>query len=322
MTDSKVFAGIDIGGSSVKFGLFDSTGNILYKERRPTMAEKGAWPLMHMVTNIAERLMYFAAEEDYDVSHLGVGTPGAVNFSTGQVVGTCPNIDGWQGMKIGEILSEHLNMPVWVDNDVNAMALAELRFGAAHGANSVVCVTVGTGVGGAIIIDGKLWRGANHTAGELGHICIDLDSSIIHSGIHGSIEGFCASKSILGRLRDAMKSGLTPVFDDVLDGNLEQLTIRKLFMAIKEGDELAISAIDEVAYYLGTGLAGVVNLLNPEIVVIGGGIAEGGSRFIKSVTTRIREIAFDKAVEKLFVVRASLGNDAGFIGAGLLGEVD
>ena len=276
MENSRVFAGIDIGGTSIKFGLFDETGKVLHKEQRPTMAEKGAKPLMHLVTNIAERLMYFAAEEDYDVRHLGVGTPGAVNFSTGQVIGTCPNIDGWQGMEVGKSLREHLNMPIWVDNDVNVMALAELKFGAAQGAQSVVCLTVGTGVGGAIVINGKLWRGANYTAGELGHMSINFNSSIVHSGIPGSIEGYCASKAILGRLRDAMANGMTPVFDKVLDGDLGRLTIRKLFAAVKGGDELAISAIDETARYLGTGLAGVVNLLNPEVVVIGGGIAEGG----------------------------------------------
>ncbi|MBU8934464.1 MAG: ROK family protein [candidate division Zixibacteria bacterium] len=321
MTDNQVLAGIDIGGTSVKFGLFDTTGKILHKERRPTMPEKGATVLMHLVTNIAERLLYFAAEEDYDVHHLGVGTPGAVDFNAGKVIGTCPNIDGWQGMEIATILKERLNMPVWVDNDVNAMALSELHFGAARGAKSVVCVTVGTGVGGAVMFDGKLWRGANHSAGELGHMSIDYDSPQVHSGIPGSIESFCASKAIIGRLKEAMTDGMTPAFEKVLDGDLSHLTIRKLFAAERARDELAISTIDEAARYLGTGLAGVVNLLNPEVVVIGGGIAEGGVRFVETATATIRELAFDSAVEKLTVVRASLGNDAGFVGAGLLGEI-
>lgn len=321
MTDKVVLAGIDIGGTSVKFGLFDSSGNILHKEKRPTTAEKGAKVLMHLVTNVAERLLYFAAEEDYDVHHLGIGTPGAVDFGTGQVIGTCPNIDGWQGMDIRKILQDRLNIPIYVDNDVNAMALAELRFGAARGAKSVVCVTVGTGVGGAVLFDGKLWRGANHTAGELGHMSIDFDSSIVHSGIPGSIEGLCASKAIIGRLKQAMAGGMTPAFEKILQGDLNTLTIRKLFAAERAGDELAVSAIDEAARYLGTGLAGVVNLLNPEVVVIGGGIAEGGKRFVESTAATIRELAFGSAVEKLTVARAMLGNDAGFVGAGLLGEI-
>lgn len=320
MSEDTVFAGIDIGGTTIKFGLVDARGKVLYHEQRPTMAEKGPRPLMHLVTNIGERLLYFAAEEEYDVRHLGVGTPGAVDFRTGQVIGPSPNIEGWRGMPIGENLHERLNIPVFVDNDVNAMALAEAKFGAARGARSVVCATVGTGVGGAIIIDGKLWRGATHAAGELGHMTINFDADFVHSGIPGSIEGYCSSSAILSRTRQALANGLTPAFEAVLENGLDSLSIRKVFAALRKGDETAQAIITETAGYLGTGLAGIVNLLNPEVIVIGGGIAEGGGGFIAAVTARIKELAFDSAVEQLQVVKASLGNDAGFIGAGLLGE--
>lgn len=321
MTDKKTFAGIDIGGTNIKFGLFDEDGKILHKESRATMATKGAQPLMYLVTNIAERLLFHAAEEEYDISYLGVGTPGAVNFRTGKVIGLCPNIKGWQGMEIGSTLKDRLNIPIFVDNDVNAMALAESKFGNAKNANSVVCVTIGTGVGGALIIDGKLWRGANYTAGELGHISIKYDSDIEHSGVYGSIEGFCSSKAIIKRLKTALKKNITPAFEKVLEGDLNNINIRKLFAALKLGDEMARQALDETAHYLGVGLAGVVNLLNPDVVVIGGGITEGGGGFVEAVADEIKKYAFDSAIENLKVVRASLGNDAGFIGAGLLGEL-
>jgi len=321
MTDSKIFAGIDIGGTNIKFGLVNEEGKILHRESRPTMADKGPQPLMHLVTNIAERLLFYAAEEEYDVRHLGVGTPGAVDFRTGKVIGPCPNIKGWQGMEIGNALQDRLNMPIFVDNDVNAMALAESTFGTAKNTNSVVCVTIGTGVGGAIIINKKLWRGANYTAGEVGHMSIKFDSDVVHSGVYGSIEGFCSSKAIISRLKTALKKNMTPAFEKVLEGNLDNLNIRKLFAALKLEDEVAKQALDETAHYLGVGLAGVVNLLNPEAVVIGGGITEGGGGFVESVADEIKKYAFDSAVENLRVVRASLGNDAGFIGAGLLGEI-
>ncbi len=320
MADSTVFAGIDIGGTTIKFGLVDAQGKVLYREQRPTMADKGPKPLMHLVTNIGERLLYFAAEEEYDVRHVGVGTPGAVDFRTGQVIGPSPNIQGWRGMAIGENLRERLNVPVYVDNDVNAMALAESRFGAARGARSVVCVTVGTGVGGAVIIDGKLWRGSSYAAGELGHMTINFDAGFSHGGVPGSIEGYCSSSAILGRTRQALEKGMTPAFESVLEDGLDSLSIRKVFAALKKGDEVAQAIINETADYLGTGLAGIVNLLNPEAIVIGGGIAEGGGGFIEAVAARIKELAFDSAVEKLQVIKAALGNDAGFIGAGVLGE--
>ncbi len=320
MSGTQAFAGIDIGGTTIKFGLVDPQGKVLYREQRPTLAEKGPKPLMHLVTNIGERLLYFAAEEEYDVRHVGVGTPGAVDFRTGTVIGPSPNIEGWRGMPIGENLSERLNVPVYVDNDVNAMALAELKFGAARGARSVVCVTVGTGVGGAVIIDGKLWRGSTFAAGELGHMTINFDAGFAHGGMPGSIEGYCSSSAILGRTRKTLEKEMTPAFESVLDDGLDGLTIRKVFAAIKKGDEAAQAIINETAGYLGTGLAGIVNLLNPEVIVIGGGIAEGGGGFIEAVAARIKELAFDSAVEQLQVVKASLGNDAGFIGASLLGE--
>ncbi len=321
MSADEVYAGIDIGGTNIKFGLFDSAGKILYREQRPTLVEKGPTPLIHLVGNIGERLLYHAAEEDYTVRWLGVGTPGAVDWKTGQVIGPCPNIAGWQGMEIGRILKERLNTAVWVDNDANAVALAEMRFGAAVGAKSVVCVTVGTGIGGAVIIDGKLWRGATHSAGELGHMSINFDAPVSHAGIPGSIEAYCSSQSILERIKGKLRRELSPIFQELLEGDLEKLVIKKVFMAAKKGDEIARDVLNETAKYLGIGLAGVVNLLNPEVVVIGGGIAEGGAGFIEAVSAEVKKYAFDCAVEKLRVVKAALGNDAGFIGAGLLGEI-
>jgi glucokinase len=321
MSDTTIYAGIDIGGTNIKYGLFDSSGKILYKEQRPTLAEKGATPLMHLVSNIGELLLYHAAEEEYQVRWLGVGTPGAVDWRTGKVIGPCPNILGWQGMEIGKILKERLNLPVWVDNDVNTVALAETRFGAAVGAGSVICVTVGTGVGGAVIIDGKLWRGANCSAGELGHMTINFDAPIVHAGIPGSIEGYCSSQAILERVKTRLKKGLSPIFEEILEGDLDNLAIKKVFAAARKGDEIARDALKETARYLGIGLAGVVNLLNPEVVLIGGGIAEGGAGFLEMVSAEVKKYAFESAVEKLSIVKAALGNDAGFIGAGLLGEI-
>ncbi|MEW6050908.1 MAG: ROK family protein [Candidatus Zixiibacteriota bacterium] len=314
------FAGVDIGGTNIKYGLVDPKGKVLFREQRPTMVEKGAEPLMHLVTNIAERLLYYAADEEFEIKSLGVGTPGAVDTRIGKVISLSPNINGWQGMEIGRILRERLNLPVHVDNDVNAMALAESKFGAGVGYNSVICVAVGTGVGGGIVIDGKIWRGANYTAGEIGHLSIDFDGPKCRCGSRGCLEVYCSSEAMIERVKILLNNQLTPTLEEVLDGNLENLSIKKLFAAVKRGDEIAQQVVDETAGYLGAGLAGVVNLLNPEIVIIGGGIADGGGGFIEAITAEIRKRAFGSAVEKLRVAKATLGNDAGFIGASILGE--
>ncbi|MFQ5498587.1 MAG: ROK family protein [Candidatus Zixiibacteriota bacterium] len=321
MSEVTVHAGIDIGATSVKFGLFDSTGNVLFREQRPTMADKGAQPLMHMVTNIGESLLYHAAEENLSVSYLGVGTPGAVDFKSGKVIGPCPNIKGWTGIDIAGNLRARLNLPVWVDNDVNAMALAEARFGVAIGADSAICVTVGTGVGGGVIIGGKLWRGSSFSAGELGHLPINsIDGPVCGCGNKGCLEAYCSSRAILNRAKRKLEKRMSNTFENILGGDTKNLTIKKLFTAGKRGDEIAHETIDETARYLAIGLAGIVNLINPEVIVIGGGIADGGGGFLESVSAEVKQRAFSSAIKGLSIVKASLGNDAGFIGAGLLGE--
>ena len=320
MSEQKLYAGIDIGGTNIKFGIFDNKGTILYKEHKPTMSEKGPQALLHLVTNIGERLLYHAAEEEMDIRYIGVGSPGAIDSQKGIVVGPCPNIEGWTGTRIGEALFERLNVPIYVDNDVNSMALAEYRFGAAQGKKNVVCLTVGTGIGGAFLFDGKIMHGSNYTGGELGHMTINFDGPPCACGSDGCLEAYCSSKYILQRIRKKLNGKLTPVFNEVLGADIESLTIKKLFAAYKKGDEIASEVIAETARYLGIGLSGIVNLLNPEIVVIGGGITDGGGNFVELVTEEIKSRAFSSATEKLQVVKASLGNDAGFIGAGLLGD--
>ncbi|MDH4158470.1 MAG: ROK family protein, partial [candidate division Zixibacteria bacterium] len=157
-------------------------------------------------------------------------------------------------------------------------------------------------------------------AGELGHISINFEGPECRCGSRGCLEAYCASHAIIRRAKKLMGNELTPAFEAILDNGTENLTIKKIFSAERKGDAVARQVLDETARYLGIGLAGIVNLLNPDTVVIGGGIIEGGGGLLEAVTAEIKERAFDSAVENLRVVKAALGNDAGFIGAGLLGE--
>lgn len=319
-TEKKAFAGIDVGGTNIKFGLFHPDGKIIYKEQRPTMADKGATPLMHLITNIAERLMMHASEDELEIPWLGVGTPGAIDFKTGQVLGPTPNIAGWEGMEVGENLRNRLNMSVWVDNDVNAMALAELKFGAAVGAKSVVCVTVGTGIGGAVIIDGKVIRGHTHSAGEIGHTTINFDGPPCKCGKKGCVEAYCSTGAIITRAKKKLEKDMTPVFLELLGGDIQKLNVKVITAAARQDDYVAKEVLEETAEYLAIGLGNMANVLNPQLMVVGGGIVDGSPEFINYVSASIRKQAFPSAVKELKVTKATLGNDAGFIGAGLLGE--
>jgi len=320
MSDLQYYAGIDIGGTSIKYGLLDSTGKVLYRDQKPALVEKGIRPLLHLITNIGENLLLRAAEEEYSIPWLGVGAPGTVDNITGAIKGASPNIPDWAGTELGSHLKEHLNTPVFVDNDANAMALGEMRFGAGRAFKSAICLTIGTGIGGGIIIDGGLWRGATFSAGEIGHMPINFDGRKCACGNIGCLEAYCSAEAMLTRAREKIKDGMTDILHEVLAGDEDNLNIRKLFLAARKGDQPALETVEETARILGAGLAGVVNLFNPEALIFGGGITDGGAGFIEAAGAEIRRRAFSSATESLRIVKAELGNDAGFIGAGLLGE--
>ena len=320
MSQLNYYAGIDIGASNIKFGLIDSTGKIIYRNLKPSLVEKGTKPLLHMITNIAENLLLRAAEDELPINWLGVGTPGVVDINTGTVIDVSPNIPGWVGTELGIHLKDHLNLPVYVDNDANAMALGELRFGAGRRYNNILCVTVGTGVGGAVIINRKLWRGSNFSAGELGHIVIDYNGPKCDCGNTGCLEKYCTGPAMIKMATEKLKNGMNETMSEILSGKIENLNIKKIFLGAKKGDELSLSIIEQSAKILGAGLSGIVNLLNPEAIIFGGGVIDGGAGYIEIVGAEIRKRSFRTATENLRIVKAELGNDAGFIGAGLLGE--
>lgn len=320
MSQLTYYAGIDIGASNIKYGLVDSTGKIIYRDLKPSYVSKGAKPLLHMITNIAENLLLRAAEDELPINWLGVGTPGVVDTKIGKVIGISPNIPDWIGTDLGTHLKEHLNLQVYVDNDANTMALGELRFGAGRRFNNILCVTVGTGIGGAVIINKELWRGSNFSAGELGHIVIDYKGHKCDCGNFGCLEKYCTGPAMLEMATDRLKNGMTDTMNELLAGDINNLSIKKIFSGAKKGDELALSVVEQSAKILGAGLSGVVNLLNPEAIIFGGGVIDGGAGYIEIVGAEIRKRSFQTATENLRIVKAELGNNAGFIGAALLGE--
>ena len=181
-------------------------------------------------------------------------------------------------------------------------------------------MTIGTGIGGAVIIDGQLQRGHSYSAGEIGHMTINFEGPDCKCGRKGCLETYCSSKAIINRTQKKLEQNPSTVFDEVTGGQIDKLTIKQLFTAAKKGDKIASEVLAETAQYLGIGLANLVNLLNPEIIIIGGGIADGGPEFLSKLSAAVKEQDFGSAVKDFKRVKAALGNDAGFIGAGLLGE--
>lgn len=315
--NEKLYAGIDIGATNIKYGLVDEQGVVRFKSKADTPDAASPEKIFDRVLFCGERLLVVADEENGDVSHIGVGSPGTINISTGMIEGTCPNMPGWVGFHLRERLKERLNLPVFVDNDANCASLAEYRFGAGIGFHDIICLTVGTGIGGTLILDGRLHRGTSFAAGEIGHMTVAVDQGGRTEFEY--LEKLVSSRAIIAGVKDKLRDEITPAFQNLIGDNIDRLTIRKIFTAIKRGDAVAKRVVTDAGRLLGTTLAGLINVINPELIILGGGVAEGGADFVDAVRDSIQANTLPTVAQALTVVHAKLGNDAGFIGAAFLG---
>ena len=293
---------MDLGGTDLKYGLVNSDGKILVSKKIRAKINERQKVLVEQLRAAARELLSIAAEKKWRALRIGIGSPGAVNFETGKVVGNSPNIPGWEGVNLKNSLRIS-GIPTFADNDANCVAVAELLFGAARNSKSALCVTIGTGIGGGVILDGKVYRGASYSAGEIGHTTVVFNGEKCGCGNRGCLEKYA---SVSALIENASKQG----FDSV----------RALTDAAKADDSAAVALIAEQAAYLGAGLASAVNLVNPEKVILGGGFVDVYTPFLKLVKEEIKKRAFPAALLKLQVVKAKLGNEAGLVGAAFLGS--
>lgn len=313
-----LFAGIDIGATNIKYGLVDPEGNIQFRNLISTPQQSPVEKLFEKVLHCGEQLLIEADELNGEVGEIGVGSPGSVNVKTGVIQGTCPNIPNWVGFHLRDRMAERLNLPVIVDNDANCAALAEYRFGAGQGYRNIICLTIGTGIGGGLIMGGKLYHGADYSAGEIGHMILNHSDDPENDNKY--LESEVSAPAILSTMKEKLSEKMTPAFEAVIGKDIANLTMRKIFAAVKRGDRLAPVIFREKAQILGTAIAGLVNVLNPELVILGGGVAEGGTIFVDTVRKTLMAKALPVAAEALSIVPAQLGNAAGFIGAAFLTE--
>ena len=247
------------------------------------------------------------------LSAVSVVVPGTVNVAEGVVV-KAPNVPCLDGFRLAAALESELDWPVILENDANAAAIGEMWQGAGRGHRTLICVTLGTGVGGGIILDGKLWRGADGSAAEIGHIGVDPFAGVAcMCGSRGCLEVYASATAIVRMTREAR-----PRYPNSVLHNTEDLTSAKIYQAGMEGDELAIEVFRRMGVYLGIGLASLINVLNPEIVVIGGGLSNGWELFAKHMHQQVIERAFPIPARRVKIVRAQCGDDAGLLGAARL----
>ena len=294
--------GIDIGGTNIKSGLCDFKGNILTTDIWETPVKCGRDAIIEIILDRAQTIRDGSYAYNCNVVVVGVGSPGVIDIERGVVLGNTPNIPNWKGVNLRKIVGDKLDLICTVDNDANLFLLAESRYGAAKGHKKAIGLTIGTGIGGAIIIDGKLYRGSHYSAGEIGHIPIVADGIYCKCGRRGCLEAYASAPALVkqySRFR----------------GIDRKADAAGIFKRAKEKDPIADDAVHKWCEYLACGIASAVNLLNPEVVVLGGGVAEAGEFLRKRVADALRGKVLLEAYKGLKIKVAKLGNNAGWLGA-------
>ncbi len=307
--------GIDVGGTNVKIALVNDKGNIIYSNSIPTRAEMGyEYTINNMKDAIAE-LIKETKSDKKSIEGIGFGFPGQIDYKKG-VVRLAPNIPGWVEVPIAEIMEKEFGIPTRVDNDVRCAALGELNYGAGIGCENLICITVGTGIGSGLIINGKLVRGASNAAGEIGHIKLDMHGGpLCGCGDRGCLEAFASGPSIVAMAEEYIKGGKSTKYRELANPDITPYIVSE---AAKQGDPVAKRIFTIVGEYIGIGLASVVNLLNPEKIIIGGGVAAAGDLLLNPIKENLIKRAMPIAGSAVEIVPAQLGNSAGVIGASLL----
>ena len=318
--------GIDLGGTAIKAAIVVENSGIVADRRVPTDTASGMAGIVAQLAAIIADL-YRVASLTMDTTKcagIGLGAPGAVNADTG-TLSYPPNLPGWAVVPLRDNLQqalqqqEHLSIPVFIDNDANAAAFGEAQYGAGRDFRDFLMVTLGTGVGGGIILNRKLYRGANGTAGEVGFIIIDFEGPVIHAGIKGTLESLIGKKGIVSLARRMIETSHTGSSVGKFCGDdYTKLSPRHLEHAAKEGDEVSLAVWNRVGSILGVGLANVVSLMDIRKFVIGGGIAAAGDLVFTPALDQLRLSTLPSMHEGVELVPALLGNKAGMYGAAAL----
>jgi glucokinase len=304
-----VLVGIDLGGTNLKVGLVSPAGELLAERRAPTDVPGGAKPAADNMVRLARELLAERGLAATDVIAAGIGSPGPLNTRTGRIVKT-PNLTGWDGAPLAPWVAEGLGAPAYLEGDANAACWGEHWVGAGRGVDDMMMITLGTGVGGAVILRGELLRGADDTGGHIGHFPVEPGGHLCGCGCKGCLEQYASAPSTVRRFRDAVARGeasdLAPSDD---------LTAHDIHQAAVAGDQLARRTIELTGWYLGVVLGGLANVLNPELCCISGGMINAGEMLFGPLRESVREHSFPLPGERLKIVPARLGEPAGIIGA-------
>src|SRR4051812_49368160 len=315
----KYIIGVDLGGTNIVVGAMSADGKHHFAMRSiPTSAELGAEGVADRIVGLIEGVVLDTIAETNssrrDVIGVGVGAPGPLDREKGLVV-VAPNL-GWKNFPLRDRISERLRLPVTLDNDANCATVGEWWQGAARGGNTVVGMTIGTGIGGGVIIDGKLFHGASDVAGEIGHTTIDLNGRHCKCGNYGCLEAYASGPAIAVRAREVLvREETASLLPSLVGGKLDEITAEVVYRAAQQGDAVANEIVRDTARYLGVGIANMLNILNADVVVVAGGVTQAGDALFVPLRAEVRRRAFRPAVDATRIVPGALPGTAGVIGA-------
>ncbi|MCD7890356.1 MAG: ROK family glucokinase [Ruminococcus sp.] len=317
----KYYVGIDLGGTNIVAGVVDENYNIIAKASTKTNCPR---PEKEIADDMAKMALQAVENANFtidDIEWVGVGTPGIANSSTG-IIEYSNNL-GFKNTLMMKYIQETIDKPVFIENDANAAAYGEYVAGAAKGAKNAVCITLGTGVGGGIIIDGKIYAGSNFAGAEIGHTVIEVDGAQCSCGRKGCFEAYSSATGLIRMTKEAMAADDPESIMNKMAEEKGKVTARTAFDAMRAGDKSAKAVVDKYIKYLAAGITNTINIFQPDVLCIGGGVCNEGDPLLLPVKALVKEEVYTRNSDKnTEIVIAKLGNDAGIIGAAFLGRVN
>ena len=312
--------GVDLGGTNTVVGVLPldgGNGDVLALESRPTEAVKGAKSvvdrIIHMVDRAIEKVIAEHGGSKEDFAGIGIGSPGPLNRATGTIINT-PNL-GWRNFPLRDLISNGVGLPAALDNDANCATYGEWWLGAGRNVDTLVGFTLGTGIGGGIVLNGQIFHGVSDVAAEIGHMTIDSTGRKCNCGNYGCLEAYASGPAIALRAIEGIEAGAETILPDLVNGRLHDITAATVYEGAVVGDPYANEVMKETAKFLGAGIANIINILNPAMVVIAGGVTRAGDHLFVPLKAEVRRRAFKSAQEACQIVPAKLMATAGVIGA-------
>ena len=315
MRERDYYLGVDLGGTNIKAIAMNYAGVALIEENIPSETENGPSAVIDRMVSLINGLIRDDSLTGYTLSAIGIAAAGVVDMEKG-VCRWLPNLPGWMGMPLVSKITERIDRPTFLINDVRAMTLAEKTFGAGKGVKNLLCLAVGTGIGGGIIIDDKLYFGSEGFAGELGHQVVEVSGPDCTCRNYGCLEALASGSNIAFQAMRIVKQGATTLIRDLVDNDLNQITPQIVAEAARQGDIHAKEIWEREAFYLGTGIANLVLIFNPEMIILGGGVAEAFDLLIGGIRKTLkRRIHLGPDLKRLRIVRSKLKGLSGAVGA-------